>query len=298
MGSRFGGGDSRGDGDSRRGSDWSPEGLFQRFDRNGDGVLNHDEMSDDLRAERNAWDRDENGFIDPMEFTDYFRARMDYLREERGGSSGAPRDGPLWPQQDESRPVVYRAGRLPQGMPPWFAQYDRDADAQVGLYEWKSSGRPIAEFEGMDRNDDGFITIAEVLRLTASPQPQGLDRSGPSRGGSPGTAVASRTFPGGPGGGGPGRGSPGMMGGRFGSPGGSREAGPGSSGRFGGPPSASSGSSRSGPPSGSSGRFGGPPSSGSSGRSGPPSFGNSGRSGPGSSGRSGPGGQSSGSGGR
>jgi hypothetical protein len=263
--------------------------LFQRFDRNGDGVLNHDEMPDDLRAERNAWDRDENGFIDPTEFTDYFRARMDYLREERGGSSGAPRDGPLWPQQDESRPVVYRAGRLPQGMPPWFAQLDRDADAQVGLYEWKSSGRPITEFEGMDRNDDGFLTIAEVLRFTASPPSQGPDRSGPSRGGSPGTAVASRPSPGGPGGDGPGRGPPGMMGGRFGSPGGSREAGPGSSGRFGGPPS------------GSSGRFGGPPSSGSSGRSGPPSFGNGGRSGPGSgsSGRSGsgPGGWSSGSGG-
>jgi hypothetical protein len=33
----------------------------------------------------------------------------------------------------------------------------------VALYEWKASGRPISEFLRMDRNNDGFLTVEEVL---------------------------------------------------------------------------------------------------------------------------------------
>jgi hypothetical protein len=66
--------------------------------------------------------------------------------------------------------IVYRAGKLPKGLPSWFAELDADKDGQIGLYEWKASGQSIAEFEKMDRNNDGFLTIAEVLHYCAQQQ--------------------------------------------------------------------------------------------------------------------------------
>src|SRR5439155_1070764 len=61
---------------------------------------------------------------------------------------------------------------------------DNDQDAQVGLYEWKVSGRPIDEFQMYDRNQDGFITVEEVLRVMA----QNKDKPG---GGSDSLAMAN-----------------------------------------------------------------------------------------------------------
>jgi hypothetical protein len=55
-------------------------------------------------------------------------------------------------------------GKLPRGLPAWFEQLDTDKDGQIGLYEWKGAGRPIAEFLAMDLNRDGFVTVEEALR--------------------------------------------------------------------------------------------------------------------------------------
>jgi hypothetical protein len=70
---------------------------------------------------------------------------------------------------EEARPVVYRAGKLPKEIPSWFQQFDTDRDGQIGLYEWRQAGQSLDDFRRMDRNDDGFLTIAEVLR-SAAPQ--------------------------------------------------------------------------------------------------------------------------------
>jgi hypothetical protein len=69
------------------------------------------------------------------------------------------------PPEEEQKPVVYRAGHVPKELPPWFTQMDTDKDAQIGLYEWLAAGRPLEEFRRMDRNDDGFLTIEEVLKF-------------------------------------------------------------------------------------------------------------------------------------
>ena len=50
-----------------------------------------------------------------------------------------------------------------EGITRRFQQLDTDQDGQIGLYEWRTSGRPIDEFEKYDRNGDGFLTIEEVL---------------------------------------------------------------------------------------------------------------------------------------
>ncbi|HEX4590037.1 MAG TPA: hypothetical protein VH120_08925 [Gemmataceae bacterium] len=69
--------------------------------------------------------------------------------------------------EDDARPVVYRPGRQPAGLPDWFVRLDTDHDGQVGLYEWKVSGRSMEEFAAIDRNDDGLITAEEMLGYLA-----------------------------------------------------------------------------------------------------------------------------------
>jgi Ca2+-binding EF-hand superfamily protein len=54
-------------------------------------------------------------------------------------------------------------------LPDWFAKYDTDGDGQVGLYEWVKAGRPVVEFQAMDRNGDGLLEAAELLRYLAEP---------------------------------------------------------------------------------------------------------------------------------
>ncbi len=209
------------------------ESSFRRHDLNGDGLLNYDEMSQTLRAERETWDTNRDGFIDLNEYKAYYRARMAQRSSERGGSFGqAP--PPEWglpsgivtpppSEEEESRPTVYRAGKLPKELPAWFKQLDTDEDGQIGLYEWKSSGRSLEEFEAIDRNNDGFLTVEEVLHYEAKNKdrlakaPPGSSSGGPPRMGSFGGPPSGF---GGPGGSSDGRGS-GFRGSR-GSRGGSR----------------------------------------------------------------------------
>jgi len=75
------------------------------------------------------------------------------------------------PPPEDKRSVVYRAGNLPQGMPTWFAAYDTDQDGQVALYEWKAQGRSVSDFQNIDLNGDGFITIDEALRYQKTQGP-------------------------------------------------------------------------------------------------------------------------------
>jgi hypothetical protein len=67
-------------------------------------------------------------------------------------------------EQEETKPDVYRAGKLPKGLPAWFQKMDTDNDGQIGLYEWTKAGRPVDDFLKLDRNADGFLTIQEVMR--------------------------------------------------------------------------------------------------------------------------------------
>jgi hypothetical protein len=196
-------------------SDQWAESFFRRQDANGDGLLNYDEMSETLRVERDRWDTNKDGFIDLNEYKSYFRARMEQRAAERGGS-GMPWPSPDWAppnlpppiEEEEQKPVVYRTGKLPKELPGWFKQLDSDEDAQIGLYEWKSSGRPLDEFLGMDRNGDGFLTVAEVLRFEAQKKTATVQAgSRPTSGGTgpPGTnsgGFSRSGFGGGPPGGG------------------------------------------------------------------------------------------------
>jgi Ca2+-binding EF-hand superfamily protein len=148
------------------------EEIFRRHDLNGDGVLSYEEMPEDLRNERDRWDTDQNGTIDLNEFKAFYRAKMQQLLNDRNQAAlGGAWQNPGMPTPDTRavtpaegpRVKVYHYENLPKELPPWFKQMDTNHDAQVALYEWKASGRPIAEFLRMDRNNDGFLTVEEVL---------------------------------------------------------------------------------------------------------------------------------------
>ena len=150
-------------------------------------------MPEDLRAERDKWDADHNGLIDLNEYKTYFQARMQQRMAERGAAGFGGDPGLLPPaeaapvEEEDRKPVVYHTGKLPKELPAWFEQLDTDKDAQIGLYEWKASGRSLKEFQEMDRNNDGFLTVEEVLAYEANKK----------KGGSSGTAIASAGPPGG-----------------------------------------------------------------------------------------------------
>jgi hypothetical protein len=101
-----------------------------------------------------------------------------------------PRNNDIQPQvppakapEKNSKPKIYRHDNLPKELPPWFKELDTDRDGQVALYEWKASGRSLAEFMRMDRNNDGFLTVDEVLHYQAhkkaGPEPVTVTTAGP-----------------------------------------------------------------------------------------------------------------------
>ncbi len=173
MGQGVGGGprpSNNTDANAPGGDDGRIERSFRQLDQNGDGLLNYDEMSEALRSERDKWDTNKDGFIDLKEYRAFAEARM---KVERGAAGRGWDQFPAVviadpaPAEDEGkRPVAYRVGKLPKELPAWFSQLDTDRDAQIGLYEWRSSARSIEEFEKIDHNGDGFLTVDEVLRYT------------------------------------------------------------------------------------------------------------------------------------
>jgi hypothetical protein len=132
--------------------------TFRVLDRDGSGVLEPEEWTEQLKAARDA-DRDGNGRISRDEYRAYFQARvttaLELVRAAEAARTAAAAGAPLPP---------VRPGKRPSALPKWFEQLDTDGDGQIGLYEWRMAGLPTDRFKEMDLDGDGLLTVAEYLR--------------------------------------------------------------------------------------------------------------------------------------
>jgi Ca2+-binding EF-hand superfamily protein len=166
-----------GGGPGGRGGD--PEAMFKRFDTNGDGFLNEDEINQTRRfkEEWKKWDANKDGKISLDEWKAYWEARVQNRDDRKDGDKkDEKKDGDKKDEKKESitrieldevenvRPVVYYGTNLPKELPTWFTELDTNKDGQVSLMEWIKGNKPLSEFAKYDRNDDGLITPEEVLR--------------------------------------------------------------------------------------------------------------------------------------
>lgn len=144
--------------------------TFEKFDQDGNGKLSSAEMSEDLRTRRGRWDADRDGAISPEEYWAYYQDRLRTLSEDVAAGKidlGLKRGGPVIPLEEDKRPIMYRAGKLPKMLPPWFEKLDTDNDGQISFFEWRKARKDLKEFAAADRNADGLITPEETLRYLA-----------------------------------------------------------------------------------------------------------------------------------
>jgi len=132
--------------------------LFRVLDRDGSGELEKAEWSDRLRADHLRADADGNRRVTADEYRAYFDFRVGELQETQGKAADA---------QAKAAATAARKG----GLPDWFDRLDTDMDGQVGLYEWRVGGRPVAAFRVMDLNDDGLLPPDEYNRYARMAPP-------------------------------------------------------------------------------------------------------------------------------
>jgi Ca2+-binding EF-hand superfamily protein len=142
---------------------------FKRRDRNEDGFLQKHEMPSSLMKQLAQYSRGDR--VNLQEFLQ-FSGDHDFPSpppppKATDMAQRAEPSAPLLIQIDQTgqdrRPTVYRPGKLPKGLPDWFEALDTDQDGQIALFEWHTAGKSLDAFPSWDRNDDGVVTIQEIL---------------------------------------------------------------------------------------------------------------------------------------
>jgi Ca2+-binding EF-hand superfamily protein len=94
------------------------------------------------------------------------------IKIERGGDAAAPAT-PAGPALAGAfgggfggATSKFKTPNIPDSIPSWFKENDKDGDGQVALWEWTGS---LEDFQKYDRNNDGFITIAEAMYFAPKP---------------------------------------------------------------------------------------------------------------------------------
>jgi Ca2+-binding EF-hand superfamily protein len=168
------GGDENGGGGRRRGGGFDPASMLERFDEDGDGVINAEDLpgfAGGMLA-RFGIDTDKPIRIDDV--------RKAVEQQQNGGDPNSARRGRQPEKKKEIEPVasykVDGASRFtarasfrpqverPSGGPGWWTERDANKDGQVTLGEFLTgdSLNQIKEFEGYDINRDGIVTAPEA----------------------------------------------------------------------------------------------------------------------------------------
>lgn len=165
---------------------------FKEADRDQDGRLSWDEASSRTRENWAEIDVNQDRYVDLDEYRAYIARRFGPNAQQQGGppqygmqpqygndfrgtgeGGGYPGQGGFGgpgrreEKKDDFTNVGIRYGKLPPGLPDWFAEYDTDKDGQINMYEWRTvGGKSVAEFRELDANGDGFIAPLELIRVT------------------------------------------------------------------------------------------------------------------------------------
>ena len=175
--------------------------LMSRYDRDKNGIIENSTGEwRNLSIDTNVADANRDGRITLDELRVYVGNQL------RGGTSGT--------KVFVSYATTYQ--HMPEGIPAWFTDRDKDNDGQLTLFEY-ANGQPITEamvgeFEWLDLNNDGIATLAEcysairtkeemerkALEEQGGAVPGGNARGGPQdrRGGNNSNAAGSSFTPG------------------------------------------------------------------------------------------------------
>ena len=157
-----------------------PDGVFQRFDKNGDGKVTRDELPNETAFKR--YDLDHDGAITPAEY--------EKVKNEGTGVPGTPQT------QDTSSPeaiqkkkawidALIKAGdkngdgqvsRDEAGNPPWFSRLDTDGDGILSAAELDAARSLLArhdESAGGNRKvraKNPGVAPEEIQKITSGPE--------------------------------------------------------------------------------------------------------------------------------
>ena len=150
-----------------------------RYDRNRDGFITKDELSSRFAGNPMDFDRNKDGRLSEAELAVRYARRREGEEAARADSKRDYRRKDDRRRKDEKEVDIY-GGRtsyrvtepkaLPEGLPGFFTDKDRNGDGQVTMPEFASewTDQLVAEFDKSDLNNDGTITAAEALKAVAN----------------------------------------------------------------------------------------------------------------------------------
>lgn len=152
-----------------------------RYDRNKDGQLDRNERNRNSRwiGEPMQYDANRDDKLSLQEMSTRY-AHLDRIESEKKASrdSGRDRGDRRRRRGDDDEEVtveVIRGGgpgsgyttneeRLPDGLPDWFAEKDKNADGQLSMAEFLTevTTEEVAKFTSQDADNDGLLVAAEL----------------------------------------------------------------------------------------------------------------------------------------
>lgn len=131
---------------------WAAAAL-KKYDTDRNGHLSEPELD---ASKIKKYDANNDGKVQIEELVAFSQGRAKYRQ-----FSSLRGDG----ESLKSYRLLSEAEKLPEDLPGWFRQRDRDGDGQVAMHEWSRSwnSSTVRDFTSKDRNGDGLITADEAL---------------------------------------------------------------------------------------------------------------------------------------